>query len=301
MKKKMMAMEPVMDEFSDAFWLERGVSKNTLSSYRQDLTNLCRFAQKREKKLLELTREDLMAYLEVSFSEGRMARSNARFLACARRFYQWALREHKISEDPTLSILNPKIGRSLPKILSEEEILNLLEAPDISTAMGLRDRAMLEVLYACGLRISELVETTLSQVNMRQGVVRIIGKGGKERLVPMGEEALQWVERYCREARDEFLKGQKSEVLFLSNQSQGMTRQTFWHRIKRYAKEAGINSMLSPHVLRHAFATHLLNHGADLRVVQLLLGHADVSTTVIYIHIANARLKSLYEKHHPRA
>ncbi len=290
-----------MDAFLDAFFLERGVSHNTLMAYRQDLLNLHRFAKLQEKSLLSLSREDLKRYLENSFVEGRSARSNARFLACARRFYRWALRERKIKGDPTLALLNPKIGRSLPKTLSEEEVLSLLETPDLSTSIGLRDRAMLEMLYACGLRISELVNTTLSQLNRRQGVVRVIGKGGKERLVPMGEEALQWVERYCSEAREDFLKRKKSDILFLSYQAQGMTRQTFWHRIKHYALEAGISSTLSPHVLRHAFATHLLNHGADLRVVQLLLGHADVSTTVIYTHIANVRLKALYEEHHPRA
>jgi integrase/recombinase XerD len=295
------AMDPIIEQFCDAFWLERGVSKNTLSSYRQDLINLMRWAVLKEKKLLNLSRKDLMAYLTDSLGEGRQARSNARFLACARRFYRWALRENKIKKDPTLSISNPKLGRSLPKTLSEEDVLNLLEAPDTSTAIGLRDRAMLEVLYACGLRISELVETTINQLNLRQGVVRVIGKGGKERLIPMGEEALSWVQRYMAESRGELLKYQKSDVLFLSNQAQGMTRQTFWHRIKHYALEAGVASTLSPHVLRHAFATHLLNHGADLRVVQLLLGHADVSTTVIYTHVANARLKSLYEEHHPRA
>jgi integrase/recombinase XerD len=300
-RRRAAGADPMADEFCDAFWLERGVSQNTLSAYRQDLLNLSRFAKKNKKKLLDLSREDLMLYLENSFMEGRVAKSNARFLACARRFYRWALREHKIGVDPTLSILNPKIGRSLPKSLSEQEVLNLLEAPDLSTAIGLRDRAMLEVLYACGLRISELVDATLGQLNVRQGVIRVMGKGSKERLVPMGEEALQWVERYCREAREDLLKGGKSDALFLSHQGQGMTRQTFWHRIKRYAVEAGIQSSLSPHVLRHAFATHLLNHGADLRVVQLLLGHADVSTTVIYTHVANARLKSLYEEHHPRA
>ena len=295
-------IDPIIEQFCDAFWLERGVSKNTLSSYRQDLINLMRWAELKEKKLLGLIRKDLMAYLTDSVGEGRGARSNARFLACARRFYRWALRENKIKKDPTLSISNPKIGRSLPKTLSEEEILNLLEAPDLTTAIGLRDRAMLEVLYACGLRISELVMMTINQLNMRQGVVRVLGKGGKERLIPMGEEALSWVQRYVSEARPDLLRDKKSDILFLSNQCQGMTRQTFWHRIKHYAIEGGIASnLLSPHVLRHAFATHLLNHGADLRVVQLLLGHADVSTTVIYTHIANARLKDLYEEHHPRA
>jgi integrase/recombinase XerD len=294
-------IDPIIEQFCDTFWLERGVSKNTLSSYRQDLINLMRWAESKEKTLLSLSRRDLMRYLEDSLGQGRQARSNARFLACARRFYRWALRELKIKKDPTLSIANPKVGRSLPKTLSEEEVLNLLEAPDITTSIGLRDRAMLEVLYACGLRISELVNTTINQLNLRQGVIRVLGKGGKERLIPMGEEALMWVQRYVAEAREDLLKNQKSDVLFLSNQAQGMTRQTFWHRIKHCAQEAGITVNLSPHVLRHAFATHLLNHGADLRVVQLLLGHADVSTTVIYTHVANARLKSLYQEHHPRA
>ncbi len=291
----------LIDEFCDAFWVERGVSKNTLSAYRQDLLSLSKFFEASGRGLLELSREDLMHYLAESVASGRKARSNARFLACFRRFYRWALREHKIEIDPTLSLLNPKLGRSLPKTLTEEEVTRLLDAPDLSTAIGLRDRAMLEVLYASGLRITELVELTLEQVNLRQGVIRVIGKGNKERLVPTGEEALDWIERYLREGRPELLKFKKSETLFLSHQSQGMTRQTFWHRIKHYAENLGIQTVLSPHVLRHAFATHLLNHGADLRVVQMLLGHADVSTTVIYTHVANARLKALYAEHHPRA
>jgi len=295
------ADEQIILEFCDAFWLERGGSENTLSSYRQDLTNLSRYAEPLGKVILELSREDLMHYLSFSLSHGRLARSNARFLACARRFYRWALREHKIHTDPTLSLENPKLGRTLPNILSEDEVLALLEAPDESTAMGARDRAMLEVLYASGLRISELVQLDLTSINLRQGVVKVLGKGARERLVPMGEEALNKVQAYLEGPRAELLKGQHSDRVFLSSRSQGMTRQTFWHRIKFYAAELGIQASISPHTLRHAFATHLLNHGADLRAVQLLLGHQDISTTTIYTHIADTRLKALYEKHHPRA
>jgi integrase/recombinase XerD len=229
------------------------------------------------------------------------ARSTARFLSCARRFYRWLLQSEKITTDPTLNIESPKLGRSLPKTLSEQDVEALLNAPDISTAIGIRDRAMLEVLYASGLRITELVTLDLNSVNIRQGVIRVMGKGSKERLVPIGEDALDWVTKYLEQARAELLGGKVASVLFVSQHAKGMTRQTFWHRLKVYAGLAHISSTLSPHILRHAFATHLLNHGADLRVVQMLLGHSDVSTTTIYTHVAKARLQALYKQHHPRA
>lgn len=291
----------VINQFCDAIWLERGLSQNTLSAYRQDLTGLAAWCSVLQQSLLGVSREHVLQYLAEQVDLGKSAKSNSRFLSCARRFYRWALREKLIETDPTLNIDNPKIGRSLPKTLSEDDVLNLLDAPDLSTALGIRDRAMLEVLYACGLRITELVSLPLNACNISQGVIRVLGKGDKERLVPMGDEALNWVEKFINEARAELLKGRQSDVLFISQQSRGMTRQTFWHRIKRYATEAHIKTNLSPHTLRHAFATHLLNHGADLRVVQLLLGHSDVSTTTIYTHVAKERLQSLYNKHHPRA
>jgi integrase/recombinase XerD len=227
-------------------------------------------------------------------------RSTARFLSGVRGFYRYLLREKLILIDPTLQVDMPQLGRPLPKSLSEADVEALLAAPDLSEAIGQRDRAMLEVLYACGLRVTELISLTLEQVNLRQGVLRVMGKGSKERLVPMGEEAIVWIERYMRDARSEMLNGRPSDVLFPSLRGEQMTRQTFWHRIKHHAMVAGISKSLSPHTLRHAFATHLLNHGADLRVVQMLLGHSDLSTTQIYTHVARARLQEMHAKHHPR-
>ena len=231
---------------------------------------------------------------------GANARSSARFLSCIRGFYRFLLREKNIAHDPTLDIQSPKLGRSLPKFLTENEVEKLLASPDLSDPIGLRDRAMLELLYACGLRVSELTGLTVGSLNLRQGVVRVTGKGNKERLIPMGQEAMLWIERYSTEARLSLLDNQPAEILFPSNRAQPMTRQTFWHRIKLYAKKADIRTPLSPHTLRHAFATHLLNHGADLRVVQLLLGHSDLSTTQIYTHVAQARMQALHAQHHPR-
>jgi integrase/recombinase XerD len=232
--------------------------------------------------------------------QGYQARSTARLLSALRTFYRYLLRERLIDEDPTLQVELPQLGKPLPKSLSEAEVEALLAAPDIAEPLGLRDRAMLEVLYACGLRVSELVALSLEQINLRQGVVRVLGKGSKERLVPLGEEALIWLQRYQAEARGLLLAGRPSSVLFPSQRGEQMTRQTFWHRIKLHARHAGILKPLSPHTLRHAFATHLLNHGADLRVVQLLLGHSDLSTTQIYTHVAKARLQALHAAHHPR-
>lgn len=289
----------VIGRYLDSLWLERGLAAQTLAAYRTDLSLLASWSASRGG-LYAATRTDLMDYLAWRIQAGYQARSTARLLSCLRGFYRHALREGLISTDPTLDIAMPKLGRPLPHTLSETDVEALLAAPDVSESLGLRDRCMLEVLYACGLRVSELVGLRLDQLNLRQGVVRVTGKGSKERLVPLGEEALAWLVRYSSEARPVLLKGTPSDVLFPSQQAREMTRQTFWHRIKLHAKQAGIRSELSPHTLRHAFATHLLNHGADLRVVQMLLGHSDLSTTQIYTHIARHRLRELHADHHPR-
>ena len=254
----------------------------------------------KNRNLLDVSRADTLEYLSHRLGLGIKARSTARHLAALRGLYRFLLRENRITEDPTLRVENPKLGRSLPSSLTEQDVEKLLEAPNVATAIGFRDRTMLELLYACGLRVSELVELEVTQVNLRQGVIRIIGKGSKERLVPMGEEAIDWIHRFMREARGDLLKKSHSDVLFPSNRGGPMTRQAFWYRIKEHARTAAINRKISPHTLRHAFATHLLNHGADLRVVQLLLGHSDLSTTQIYTHVADHRLKELHRVHHPR-
>ena len=245
-------------------------------------------------------RELILDHLAWRLEQAYKPRSTARFLSGARGFYRYLLREKLIGVDPTLQVDMPQLGRPLPKSLSEADVEALLRAPDLGEAIGQRDRAMLEVLYACGLRVTELVSLSLDQINLRQGVLRVMGKGSKERLVPMGEEAVVWIERYLRDGRAELLNGRPSDVLFPSQRGEQMTRQTFWHRIKHHATVAGIGKTLSPHTLRHAFATHLLNHGADLRVVQMLLGHSDLSTTQIYTHVAKARLQELHARHHPR-
>ncbi|MFV0888934.1 site-specific tyrosine recombinase XerD [Metapseudomonas otitidis] len=291
---------PLIDRFLDALWLEKGLSPHTRSAYRSDLAHFNGWLHERGCNLAEAGRDVLLDHLAWRLEQGYKARSTARFLSGARGFYRFLLAEGEIAEDPTLQVEMPLLGRPLPKSLSEADVEALLEAPDLEDPIGLRDRAMLEVLYACGLRVSELVGLTLEQVNLRQGVVKVFGKGSKERLVPLGEEAIAWIERYVREARPFLLDGKPSDVLFPSLRGEQMTRQTFWHRIKHQTKVAGILKPLSPHTLRHAFATHLLNHGADLRVVQMLLGHADLSTTQIYTHIAQARLKDLHARHHPR-
>lgn len=290
----------LVERFLDALWLERGLSENTLSAYRSDLLGLSQWLRQQQTDLLSADRADLLGYLQRRVEEGARPRSSARLLSSLRRFYRYLVRERLLSEDPSTRIDAPKLGRSLPKSLTEEEVEALLAAPDTSSLLGLRDRAMLEVLYASGLRVSELVGLVLPQVNMQQGLVRVIGKGNKERLVPLGEEALGWLERYAREARGLLLGTAQNDVLFPSRRGSGMTRQAFWQLIKRYAVVAGITKHLSPHTLRHAFATHLLNHGADLRVVQLLLGHSTLSTTQIYTHVARERLKNLHAMHHPR-
>ncbi|KPX15349.1 site-specific tyrosine recombinase XerD [Pseudomonas amygdali pv. morsprunorum] len=291
---------PLIDRFLDALWLEKGLSDNTRDSYRSDLALFNGWLQERNVDLPSAGREVILDHLAWRVENAYKPRSTARFLSGARGFYRYLLREKLISVDPTLQIDMPQLGKPLPKSLSEADVEALLAAPDLSEPIGERDRAMLEVLYACGLRVTELISLTLEQVNLRQGVLRVMGKGSKERLVPMGEEAIVWVERYMRGARDELLGGKPSDVLFPSTRGDQMTRQTFWHRIKHQATVAGIGKSLSPHTLRHAFATHLLNHGADLRVVQMLLGHSDLSTTQIYTHVARARLQEMHAKHHPR-
>lgn len=292
--------DPLIDRFLDALWLEKGLSDNTRDAYRSDLALFNGWLQEQGLELLHVGREAILDHLAWRVDKAYKPRSTARFLSGARGFYRYLLREKLIQVDPTLQVDMPQLGRPLPKSLSEADVDALLAAPDLSEAIGQRDKAMLEVLYACGLRVTELISLTLEQVNLRQGVLRVMGKGSKERLVPMGEEAIVWIERYMRGARDELLAGRPSDVLFPSQRGEQMTRQTFWHRIKHQAVVAGISKSLSPHTLRHAFATHLLNHGADLRVVQMLLGHSDLSTTQIYTHVARARLQDMHAKHHPR-
>lgn len=290
----------IIDRFLDAIWVERGLSQNTLSSYRRDLVSLGQYLQGENCILVDASEVHIRACLSWRFEQKYNRRSTARFLSCTRGFYRYLLRENILQHDPSATIESPKLVPAPPKTLSEADVEALLAAPDLEDPIGLRDRAMIEVLYASGLRVSELVSLTMAQINLRQGVVRIMGKGSKERLVPLGEEALDWVTRYLRESRPVLLKGKPGEILFPSLRAQMMTRQTFWHRLKYWTQVAGIQKALSPHTLRHAFATHLLNHGADLRVVQLLLGHSDLSTTQIYTHVAKQRLQDLHSAHHPR-
>lgn len=287
------------DAFLDALWLERGVSEHTLSAYRHDLSAWIAYLDAQDQRLLSPGETTLIEFVEAR-REHYHARSIARLLSCLRRFYRWALAESLIAYDPLAEVQPPRVRPGLPSTLEEQDVERLLAAPDVETALGLRDRAMLEVLYACGLRVSELVGLTLNAVNLRQGVVLVRGKGDKERLVPLGEEALSWLERYLRQGRNEMMRDIRQPPLFPGRSDGFMTRQTFWHRIKHYAQLAAIDKPLSPHTLRHAFATHLLNHGANLRVVQLLLGHSDLSTTQIYTHVAQARLEALHAQHHPR-
>lgn len=289
----------LLDAFIDHLWLEDGLSRNTLDSYRRDLQLFADWLQKKGLGLAEAQQLEIQQYLAVKFPHSK-PRSISRLIASLRRFYRYALRESRVSTDPTLQIDSPKLPRSLPKSLTEEDVEALLAAPDINQALGLRDRAMLEILYACGLRVSELVGLKVTEVSLNEGVIRVTGKGSKTRLVPMGEEAVDWVTRYLKESRPLILQRQLSDSLFVTQRGEAMTRQAFWYLIKRYALRAGIHKPLSPHVLRHAFATHLLNHGADLRAVQMLLGHADISTTQIYTHVARERLKQLHAQHHPR-
>jgi integrase/recombinase XerD len=289
-----------IDTFIDHLWLEDGLAKNTLDSYRNDISTFAIWCEKTKKAPIEqMSNADILQYLAVKFPTAK-PRSMGRLVATLRRFYRYALRESLITQDPTLQLESPKLPRSLPKSLSEAEVEALLNAPNVTVALGLRDRAMLELLYASGLRVSELVGITVTEISTQDGVVRVTGKGSKTRLVPMGEEAADWIAQYMKTARLELLQKRLCDALFVTNRADGMTRQAFWYLIKRYALQAGIIKHISPHVLRHAFATHLLNHGADLRVVQMLLGHSDISTTQIYTHVARERLKQLHAVHHPR-
>ncbi|MGH8248313.1 MAG: site-specific tyrosine recombinase XerD [Gammaproteobacteria bacterium] len=287
-----------IDPFLDALWMERGLSDNTLAAYRADVCRFAAWLSKQGRELPDTETTDILHYLGTQ--SGISVRTTARRLSTLRRFFQYMVREGRMRGDPAATIDAPRLGRSLPRSLTESEVEALLQSPDPATASGLRDRAMLEVLYATGLRVSELVGLRMEQVNMRQGVVRVVGKGNKERLVPLGEEAIEWLGRYAREARPRLFRGSPDATLFPGGRGRPLTRQALWHAIKRYALKAGIRKPISPHVLRHAFATHLLNHGADLRVVQMLLGHADLSTTQIYTHVARERLKRLHSEHHPR-
>jgi integrase/recombinase XerD len=292
--------EAIIDKFLDAIWMERGLSANTLGAYRADLLALKRWLARHDRNLIFATRADLLEFIAWRTQEGAKPRSTARQLSSFRRFYRFLLRETVIAEDPTLKIEMPKIGRSLPRSLSESEVEALLAAPDVNDPLGHRDRTMLEVLYATGLRVSELINLRQSQINLNQGVLRIEGKGDRERLIPLGDEAQKWLREFMASPRVEILLERQTDYLFPTRRGDRMTRQAFWHIIKRYAKKAEIAGKLSPHTLRHAFATHLLNNGADLRVVQMLLGHSDLSTTQIYTHVARERMKDLHAQHHPR-
>lgn len=294
--------EILLDEFCDALWLEDGLARNTLTSYRSDLLKFTQWLHKKNfKSLLETQQQDIEGYLahQVLVAKAK-APTTSRALSSLKRFFRFELRQGKIKADPTLRIDAPKLPRGLPKSLTEDDVKSLLNAPGVENPLGLRDKTMLETLYAGGLRVSELVGLKIPQVSLDMGVVRVMGKGAKERLVPLGEEALTWIRRYLDEARPDLLNGKISDALFVTARGQSMTRQGFWYLLRRYCAQARLAKTISPHTLRHAFATHMLNHGADLRVVQLLLGHADISTTQIYTHVARERLKQLHAKHHPR-
>lgn len=293
--------DKLLDEFCDTLWLEDGLARNTIESYRRDLAQFAAWLNKSARKeLLAAHHADIQAYLGHRFAQKTRASSAARLLSSLKRFYRYSVRSGKIAGDPTLKIEGPTLPRGLPKSITEADVESLLAAPDTTKPLGLRDRAMVELLYASGLRVSELVTLEAAQVSQDMGVVRVMGKGSKERIVPIGEEALAWLSRYLAEARPALLSGRASDALFVTSRGGAMTRQAFWHLIKRYSARAALGKSVSPHTLRHAFATHLLNHGADLRVVQLLLGHSDISTTQIYTHVARERLKQLHAKHHPR-
>lgn len=293
--------QPDIDAFLDAVWLEDGLSANTLAAYRRDLAGFQAWLRDtRGLALDQAGRADIEAWFAERHAQTRPSTANRR-LATLRRYYAWALREHRVASDPCLALRSARQAPRLPKTLTEVQVEALLAAPDVDSELGLRDRAMLETLYATGLRVSELVNLGMLEVNLDEGVVRVTrGKGGKDRLVPLGAEAAHWIARYCSQSRPLLLAGRVSDALFVTGRAQAMTRQAFWQLIKKYAVQAGVHAPLSPHVLRHAFATHLLNHGADLRVVQMLLGHADISTTQIYTHVARERLKALHARHHPR-
>ncbi|MEC7790518.1 MAG: site-specific tyrosine recombinase XerD [Pseudomonadota bacterium] len=290
----------LIDQFLDAVWLESGLSANTLTAYRTDLKKMSDWLEKQKRPLDKASKSELLDYLAHTVRSGVSVRSSARQLSSLRRFYRYLVREGIAESDPTSDLESPVIGKTLPKTLSESSVEQLLAAPAENTALGIRDRAMLETIYATGLRVSELVNLTLSGLDAAAGLVRVTGKGGRERIVPLGQEALAYLGQYLNDARPELLGDRVSEAVFVTRRGGPMSRQAFWQLIKRYATVAGVNEALSPHSLRHAFATHLLNHGADLRSVQMLLGHSDLSTTQIYTHVARARLQSLHAEHHPR-
>ena len=292
--------DQIIDTFIDSIWLEQGLSKSTLSAYRSDIKVLGKWASSKRLKIEDISRADLLDFIADKAHSGISARTSARMLSSFRRFYGYLFQEEIISTNPTEKISMPKIGKSLPKLLTEEEVLKLIKAPNSKKPLGFRDRTMLEILYATGLRVSELVSLKQADVNLNQGYVRVMGKGSKERLVPMGNIAKRRLKNFLDGPITEILGERQSEFLFPTKTSKHMSRQAFWQIIKKYSKKVGIKSDLSPHSLRHAFATHLINHGADLRVVQMLLGHSDLSTTQIYTHIAQHRLKDIHQKHHPR-
>lgn len=295
--------QQLIEQFLDALWMEHGLSQNTLAAYRNDLASLAQWLSSQQTELKNAQQGELQGFLAHRFEQGSKNRSAARLLSSLRRFYAWLQRERRIEADPVALIEAPKPEQPLPRSLSEAQVEALLLAPDINQPLGLRDRAMLEMLYATGLRVSELIGLQFSQVSIDPGMVRVMGKGNKERLVPLGEEAIDWLQNYIGNARADLMaRHPPCNALFVTNRGRGMSRQAFWYLLKRYALQAGINpELLSPHTLRHAFATHLLNHGADLRVVQMLLGHSDISTTQIYTHVAKQRLQDIYQQHHPRA
>ena len=292
----------LIDLFLNEYWIEKGLSENTVQSYRLDLTALCDWLDKNDLSLETLDAVDLQGFLGERLEKGYKATSTARMLSAMRKLFQYLYREKYRVDDPSAVLSSPKLPSRLPKYLTEQQVSDLLNTPDVDVPLELRDKAMLELLYATGLRVTELVSLTIENMSVQQGVVRVIGKGNKERIVPMGEEAAYWVRQFMLYGRPVLLNGQSSDVVFPSQRAQQMTRQTFWHRVKHYAILADIDAdTLSPHVLRHAFATHLVNHGADLRVVQMLLGHTDLSTTQIYTHVAQIRMQQLHAAHHPRA
>ena len=292
--------QALVDQFLDWIWLESGLSQHTITAYRTDLKVYAKWLAGRKTSLANASRADLLDYLSFRMQQGTQSRTVARFLSTMKRYYQFAIAQKWLTTNPVKDVVMPKTMRHLPKVISEQEVEKLLEAADTGSNYGLRDRAMLETLYATGLRVSELVNLSLSEVNLQAGVVRVTGKGNKQRLVPMGEEAISWVERYLNSSRPQLLRKQITDAVFLSSRGSAMSRQAFWQIIKKYAAMIGLKPDLSPHTLRHAFATHLINHGADLRTTQMLLGHSDLSTTQIYTHVARQRLKSLHAKHHPR-
>ena len=292
--------DPLIGQFLDIVWAERGLSDNSLQGYQHDLLHLQKCLTRRNRTLKAATREDLLAVLAEEIQQGKSPRTISRYLSAYRQFYRWLIREGVIDSDPVALIESPKTGRGLPKALTEKQVESLLAAPDLDTRLGQRDKSMLEMMYATGLRVSELVNLELSNINLNQGVVRVVGKGRKERLVPIGDAAYESFKLYLSDGRAKLLNGVQTDSVYVTSRKTAMTRQAFWYMVRRYAAQCDIPQKLSPHMLRHSFATHLLNHGADLRVVQLLLGHSDLSTTQIYTHIARESLKRMHEAHHPR-